>query len=172
MLDYSLQSQFGLFQRIADGLRGHGGDPSEGPRGTGPRHGWILLALAGALALLVVAAALLRRGRERTRETRLYLALVNACRKAGVVNGGPVTPLALVEALERSPGPAARSAAPAAARLVDLYLQARFGGRELLPEERERMAAALEGARGALRRRGGYLPAGPASHPGTLSPTA
>ncbi|MBW3535039.1 MAG: DUF3488 and transglutaminase-like domain-containing protein [Gemmatimonadetes bacterium] len=146
VLDYSIDTQFGVFDRIAGAFEnepaGAAGEGSDEDRG------WVWLALAAAAVLAAILLLRIRGSVERSQETRAYLAFVDAARRAGFVDGRAVTPLALVESLEREGHPAAG----AARRLVSLYLDARFGGRALAEEERAELADALRSARGALRR--------------------
>jgi hypothetical protein len=79
----------------------------------------------------------------------MYLLLREACERAGVAVSPGLTPLALLERLRRSrPG-----AAGPAERVVELYLRARYGGRELGESEMREMGAALGAARRTLRMR-------------------
>ena len=144
VLDYSVESQWGLLDRLRTWSEegASGAAPQPGDRG---RMAWLLAAL-----VLAALGALLGRGRFRTRhphETRAYLRLVELCRRAGVVGPAAVGPLELVEELERRQHPAAG----AARRLVDLYLRARFGAHPLDEREQRALTEALGNARSHLR---------------------
>jgi len=150
VLDYSAQSQVGILERwtaLFDETPAE--STGEGPRdGAGPRVG---LWGAGALGLLLLVGLwwARREGASIPRETRMYLGLREACERAGVAVPPGLTPLALVERLRlRAPG-----AARPAERVVELYLRARYGGRELGESELREMSAALGAARRTLRAR-------------------
>jgi hypothetical protein len=152
VLDYSLQNQVDFIGRAAEALTP---GPSEGPGGV-PR----MLPLLVTLALLCTGAFLIstRTASRGSRETRLYLQLVESCRRAGLVVNGQVAPLELVASVRRSGG----GAAAPASRLVGLYLRARFAGETLGEAERAEMARALARAKRALahRRRAARAPKG------------
>lgn len=145
VLDYDVESQWSLLGR----LRGLGNDAQvtdgagdEAGRGPG------LLLWAGLLvAAVILLAWRLRSAPRGSPESRLYVALRDACRRAGLETGP--TPGRLVEALRRRGHPAA----PAASRLVEAYLRARFGGEPLDEAARESMHRSLDEARSRLRRR-------------------
>ena len=80
-------------------------------------------------------------------ETHIYLKLRESCRRAGLVAGHGVSPLHLVDELERRSHPAHRPARS----LVATYLRARFGGQTLDDSDQEEMRAALRAVRRALR---------------------
>ncbi|MEW5928213.1 MAG: DUF4129 domain-containing protein, partial [Gemmatimonadota bacterium] len=99
----------------------------------------------------VRAWLLLRGGRLRRRslaaESRAYLALRRAYARAGYAEEGAGGPLDFAEDLRARGAPGAEDAA----RLVDLYLRARFGGEDVGEDGRAEMAGTLAGARAALR---------------------
>ena len=140
VLDYSLQNQVDVFARAANALTGRR------PGGSGPGAS-ALLPLLLIVALVALGAFLVAsRGAPRgSRETRLYLQLVDSCRRAGVVTG-QVAPLELLKKVRNFGG----GASAPASRLVRLYLRSRFAGEGLAEEEREEMASALRSARRAL----------------------
>jgi transglutaminase-like putative cysteine protease len=147
VLDYSLQNQANAIVRAAAVLRG------EGFSQTGRTNVVELLPWTLVAALLVGALFLARRAPQGTRETRLYLRLVESCRRAGIVRG-QVAPLELLERIRRFGG----GADAPAARLVGLYVRARFAGEGLAEVDRAAMARALRMARRAIaqqRRAGG-----------------
>lgn len=146
VLDYSITEQTGAFRRLARSLDR---DPAQG--GVQDTGGWPLW-LWGVLLTLAVGAGLLgmrltSNGRTRRPESRAYLALVRAARRAGVLESRNVTPFQLVRAIERE----APGAAPAARRLVSLYLEARFSANASGPALAPAMGDELDRARAALR---------------------
>jgi hypothetical protein len=150
VLDYSAQSQVGILERWT-ALFDESPAESDGERarrGTGPRVTLWGVGVLGLLLLLGLWWA--RRGAASVpRETRMYLGLREACERAGVAVSPGLTPLALVERLRlRAPG-----AARPAERVVELYLRARYGRRELGQSELREMSAALGAARRTLRAR-------------------
>jgi transglutaminase-like putative cysteine protease len=154
VLDYSLQSQVDVIGRAARALQveRRPGDAVPGDAA--------LLPLLIAISLLAAGTFVLssrRRAPQGSRETRIYLQLVESCRRVGLVRG-PVAPLELLENVHRFGG----TAGAPASRLVSLYLRARFAGEPLGEAERAEMTDALRRARRALserRRELGALPA-------------
>ncbi len=146
VLDYNARSQADLFQRWAETL---GNRPAAAsPRGSVPgrRRGLIVLLGVGVLAWVGFAWA--RRGRSPRRpESRAYLRLRQQCERAGVPVTPGLTPLALVERVRGRYG----AAAPAVAKVVDLYLRSRYGGETLGESGRREMKEALETARRLMR---------------------
>lgn len=143
VLDYSFNDQADLVDRLGGML--DGSSETQTPRGRGGSW-WIwpmvLAGGAGALALLNGWAP----GRRRSLESRAYLRLLDRARKAGVVDEAAVGPLHLVERIRHT----SPTAAEPAARLVDLYLQARFAGRTLTRDEVRDLREALAEARRGL----------------------
>jgi len=149
VLDYNVESQVGIFRSWSGLLRSRQErDAGNRARGQGPRK----TVWGGALLALMLLGGLwwVRRGALGTPPaTRMYLRLRDTCDRAGVRVSPGVTPLALVERVrERNVG-AARSAE----RVVDLYLRARFGGRELGESELREMNVALGATRRLLKAR-------------------
>jgi transglutaminase-like putative cysteine protease len=153
VIGYDLDKQIGVFRRVGDWFeRGGGGD---GAWGGGGRGGGTRLPVREALPWLAGAALLawllLRGGRWRRRslaaESRAYLALRRVYARAGYGEEGAGGPLDFAEGLRARGAPGAE----AAARAVDLYLRARFGGEALGEDGRAEMADALAEARAALR---------------------
>jgi transglutaminase-like putative cysteine protease len=155
VVDYNLEKQLGIFDRVSDlfsrddprGDRVRGGRP-----GGAPRVVALLIALGVIGGLLVSLRR--RRAAPRTAETRTYLALRRLYQRGSL--GGSGGPLQFAERLaaEHAPG------AVPAGELVRLYVRARFGQEDIGEGGRTRMRAALEEARRALRdakrdRRGG-----------------
>ncbi len=150
VLDYNVQSQVGILERWTALF-----DAKPGERGErAARHGpdltvWGSLALA--LALLAGLWWARRGGGSLPPATRMYLGLREACERAGVVVSPGLTPLVLVERLRLERPSAARPAE----RVVELYLRARYGGRELGDSELREMRVALGATRRTLRARAG-----------------
>ena len=148
VLDYNLESQSGLYQRIAELL---GGRVSESPisssqtPATRVGMGWMLLVV---MVMALSAAVLLRRSGGHSPEAELYLQLRESCRRAGFKADEGVAPLLLLDELARVGHPARTRAR----RLVDHYLRSRFGGQELDVRERKEMKDDLANVRRALRR--------------------
>ncbi len=146
ILDYSVDAQLNLF----DGIRGWFGGGADAPdpgSGGGTRSVPVAIWLLAAVPMILLAFLQLRRlsGPRHGAAARRYLSLVRAARRAGVVVG-QVTPMGLLRAVrERAPG-----AAPAAARAVDLYARARFGGQTLDAAENRALRVAVRQARRAL----------------------
>lgn len=126
VLDYSLESQFGLLQWTRQALSrdpdaGRNLSPTEEPGF--PRR--ILWWVAGALVLLGGVPALRRLRRPPLPgTTRVFIRLRNAARRAGVPPGPLHSPMALVGYLEATEHPAAS----AARDIVEGYLADRFSG--------------------------------------------
>jgi hypothetical protein len=148
VLDYNLESQSGLYQRISDLLRGESpeGQTSSG-QSPAPRVdiGWMLLVV---MVMTLSGFVLVRRSRRQRPEVELYLQFRESCRRAGFRADQGVAPLFLLDELSRARHPAH---SPAQA-VVDLYLRARFGGKELDVHERKEMKSDLADVRRALRR--------------------
>jgi len=150
VLDYSMESQFGLLQWTRDVLTPRprsrtslSPDEAEGlPGGIA----WLALGLgAGGMAVLLLT--LTRRRRRLSTATRLFLGLRSSARRAGVPPGDLHSPLGLVGHLEASRHPGA----PAARTLVEAYLADRYSGTPLGESGHRKMQEALREARKALR---------------------
>ena len=146
VVDYNLEKQLGVFDRVGDLFRRNDprGDSARGGRpGGAPR----IIALLIALGVVGGLAVSLRRrhAAPRTAETRAYLALRRVYDRAQT--GGSAGPLQFAERLDTENAP---GAAPAG-ELVRLYVRARFGGEDIGEVGRERMRMALQEVRAALR---------------------
>lgn len=148
VLDYSLQTQGGIFQRWSELLgSSRVEDVMTRATGVGGRAPWGF----AAVLLLVLAGFMWARhdGRSLPPETRRYLGLREACDRAGLSVPPGLTPLALIERVRSASAPAAG----AAAEVVDLYLRARYGHQPLGPSELGIMDRALKEARRNLKGR-------------------
>ncbi len=148
ILDYDRESQFGLLRRAAElfhrdqpvGGATRGGGASRDPAAVS----WgVFLVLAFAFGVYWMR----KTPRGAKSETRLYLALRESCRTAGIVRGQAVAPLTLVEELRSRGHPAYRPAQS----LVSIYLRSRFGGQTLDDSDHRDMRNALAAVRRAIR---------------------
>lgn len=151
VLDYSVDDQVGIFagllgQRTMEDITSSQStaDESSGP---GPLAALVILAF---LAVAVYWARGLG-GPSHEPWTRMYLQLRDAAGRAGLGVSPGVTPLALVERIRAGVDDTAGPAAAPAARVVDLYLRARYGGQTLGESELREMREALGAARRLLR---------------------
>jgi hypothetical protein len=146
VLDYSIESQSGIFQRWSD-LVGSPRVEEAVARAAGERGRTLW---GPALVALLIAGGFRWLGRGRRtlpREVRIYLRLRESCERAGVGVSPGLTPLALVARI----GERRASAAAGAERVVDLYLRARYGGETLGDADLREMSRALGAARKGLR---------------------
>jgi len=144
VVDYDLDKQLGLLDRVNDLFSRDGRDGRPGGEGGGvPRGVAVVIALGVAGVLLV--SFWRRRPAPRTEETRAYLALRRRYARARL--GGSGGPLQFAERLVEEDAP---GSAPAG-ELVRLYVRARFGREEIGEDGRARMRAALADAQRALR---------------------
>lgn len=145
VVDYNLEKQLGILDRVGDLFSRNDARGSQGGRSTGgaPRFVAVLIAVGVAGGLLMGLRR--RRAATRTAETRAYLALRRAYERAKA--GGAGGPMQFAERLlaEGAPG------AGPAAELVGLYVRARFGRQDIGEAGRARMHACLDEARRALR---------------------
>lgn len=150
VLDYSLESQSGLFQRWSRTLAALEPEaPAGGDTGSWRPAPWVL---ALVLLLSVGGAFLAWRGRARHPvEVRLYLRLRTACARSGMSVPPGLTPLALAAKLEGT----GSVAAEAARRAVDLYLRTRYGGEPLDRAGLKELERSVSEVRRALRGEGG-----------------
>ena len=148
VLDYNLESQSGLYQRISELFGGQrDGSQTSPDQAPGTRVGmdWMtLIVVVMALSTLV----LLMRSRRYAPEVGLYLQFRESCGRAGFRADAGVAPLLLLDELARVRHPAHTRAR----RLVDYYLRSRFGGQELGTLQRKEMKSDLSDVRRALRR--------------------
>ena len=146
VLDYSLETQGSFLDRLRRWSENELGGPSvSNPNATDGGAWWAVAAVV--VGLLGAVWAFRRRGQSRPFETRAYLALVEACRRAAIASNGTIAPLELLDELERRSHPAAGPAR----RVVEPYLRARFGAMPLEPSERRALEDALGSARTLLR---------------------
>ena len=148
VLDYNMESQSGLYQRIAELLGGRTSESQISPSSTPATPfgmGWMLLVV---MVMALSAAVLLRRSRGHSPEVELYLQLPESCRRAGFRAHTGVAPLVLLDELASVTHPAHSRART----VVDYYLRSRFGGQELDGLERKEMKSDLADVRRALRR--------------------
>jgi transglutaminase-like putative cysteine protease len=149
VLDYSFQTQFNLFERSREVVTGSNRlDPSPTDELAG-RGRWGLIGWG--VGILLALSALFwgtRNGAGTTQETRIFLRLKEACRRAGVPKGSLRSPMSITGYLESVRHPAA----PAARRVVDGYLRARFSRLWVRAEEEREVRRALSEARAYLRR--------------------
>ena len=148
VLDYDLESQAGLYQRISELF---GGQPRESESSPGQAPGtrtgvdWMTLLV---VVMALSAFILLRRAQRHPPEVGLYLQFRESCHRAGFRADPGVAPLSLLDELARVGHPAH----PRARRLVDYYLRSRFGGEELDTLQRQEMRKDLSKVRRILRR--------------------
>ena len=150
VLDYSFQNQFSLFERSREALTPSKLLDPEGPgwwdRSFPPAAIALLLAVLATTAAGLWAA---RRKRGFSQETRIFLRLRKSSRRAGAPLSALHSPMALTGYLESVHHPAA----PAARRVVEGYLRARFSGYPIREEQEEEMARALNDALAFLRKK-------------------
>ena len=148
VLDYNLESQSGLFQRMTEWLGGQSPESQISPNrapATRVDMGWMMLLV---MVMILSAYVLLRRSSGHSPEVVLYLQLRESCRRAGFRADAGVAPLSLLDELASVRHPAHSRART----VVAYYLRSRFGGQELDASEREEMKHALTAVRRALRR--------------------
>ncbi|HLL83450.1 MAG TPA: transglutaminaseTgpA domain-containing protein, partial [Longimicrobium sp.] len=149
VIDYNLDRQLSVFRGVGSLFSGGGerGRDAELPRpgggGVPDEAPWIVigLVLAGGAVWIVR-----RRGERLPAEARVYLALRRAYARAGIGDAA-AGPLQWAEGLERAGAPGSEPAA----RLVRLYLDARFGRRPAGPQGLAEMSRALDECRAAVR---------------------
>jgi transglutaminase-like putative cysteine protease len=145
VLDYSVESQLGIFSGLFAERQIDRVQPSSSSDDSRSSWPWILLAVLILAGLARAWARQARFGVPTT--TSIYLQLRAACAKAGLAVAPGLTPLALAERVRSE-----RSAAGGPAeRVVDLYLRARYGGEELGEWELRDMREALGATRRLLR---------------------
>jgi len=147
VLDYDLDRQLGVFHRVSaffsQGGERTGADPQDRREPVRFATPWLLAVLAGGLALVLTRGL---RGRRRlSPSSRTYLSLRRAYERAGWTTDAGDGPLAFAERLARDRAPGAEDAA----RAVDLYLRARFGG----GGDHDELARRAASARAQLRKK-------------------
>jgi transglutaminase-like putative cysteine protease len=146
VLDYSTESQTGLFDEWSGFLQGNDRRQGSGSGGTDTGTGpW-------GLAVLVLAAGfgiwwVWRSRSGGTPEVRMYLKLRRSCARARIPVPPGLTATALLDRLETT----RRDAAGPARRVVDLYLRSRYGGERLAEPELREMKRSLGAATRTLR---------------------
>ncbi len=150
VLDYNMESQWDLFRRLG-GFFSREQEVLEGASGSGTDRNWSPLWLTLLVFAGLSGVVLFARHREvHPVETRIFLRLRESCRRAWRVRARSLTPRSILDRLHRD----GNDAAPHAERLIRLYLETRFGGRELTPERRRTMTTSLSLARGGLNKPG------------------
>ncbi len=148
VLDYNLDSQSGLYQRISELLRRQPPENAvsldQAPETQFDLNWMMVLLLVAGLSGLI----LLRRSRRGPPEVEFYLKFRESCRRAGFRADVGVAPLLLLDELASVGHPAHTRART----VVDYYLRSRFGGQELDAAERQKMKEGLAEVRRALRR--------------------
>ena len=148
VLDYNLESQAGLFQRISALLGGRPRASQISPDQAQARRigmDWTTLVV---VVMALSTFVLLMSSRRHPPEVGLYLRFRESCSRAGFRADAGVAPLLLLDELARVRHPAHTRAR----RLVDYYLRSRFGGQELDTLQRQEMKNDLSNVRRALRR--------------------
>ncbi|HSL71661.1 MAG TPA: DUF3488 and transglutaminase-like domain-containing protein, partial [Longimicrobiales bacterium] len=147
VLEYNLETQVGVFRRMGQAI-----SPTPRADARGPRDWQRLVPLAAAVGMVLLALGFFFRSRHEraaapSAETRAYVRLRRAYQKRGlaVESDGPLTFLRRLQQA-RTPGH------EHAAVIVELYLESRFGRREIGPVGRARMQQALATARRELAR--------------------
>jgi len=149
VLDYDLDRQLGVFRGVREFFtQGQRASADPGRRREPVRFAisWLLAVLG--IGLVVVLARGFRRGRRLTPASRTYLSLRRAYTKAGWTTDSADGPLAFAETLAREEAPGAEDAA----RAVDLYLRARFGGSDPAAADAAELTHHAAAARAAVRR--------------------
>ncbi|MGW8264872.1 MAG: transglutaminase family protein [Longimicrobiales bacterium] len=150
ILDYSLQTQFGLLQRAQRLFSPETAqDSAPDDRGPGGYPGNTLWWLAGIALLVAAGFRPLRQAARVPPSTRLFLELREVSRRAGVPGEALHSPLALTRHLESIRHPAAL----AARRVVNGYLRDRYSGHPLEENALSTMRRAMREARSALLKR-------------------
>lgn len=146
VLDYNLEKQIDLFRSAGDFFSQNRDAGRVGGRGASPRG--LVPWAAGAFA--VAMAFWFLRGRRIVRRTgpqKRYLALRRLYERSGLPARRAQGPLDFAEALLREEAPGGE----AAARLVRLYVRARFAGEDIGAAGEREMDDALRAARESLR---------------------
>jgi transglutaminase-like putative cysteine protease len=149
VLDYSIQTQFGLFHRLQEIFsRRAAMEPARPPGERGRFPLGTFWWMAGVVVLAGTGLTAFRRKRSVPRSTRLFLRLRDAGRRAGIPAAALHSPISFTKHLEsaRHPG------AVPAREVVERYLRDRYSGTPLEEEGFRSMKRALREATGALRR--------------------
>lgn len=144
VLDYDVGTQISLLRRTTAPIA-RSVDAQRDKDGGLP---WLLIAVALALGGVVLfAQARFPLRRRRPPAVRAYLRLRRAYERAGLPSAADSTPLQFAAAVSGMPG------GEPARRAVNVYVGARFGGRELNADELDQLRCDVAAARSALRRR-------------------
>ena len=144
VLDYNLEKQIGMLQKVGDLFDRN---ESRGPRGGFGNWREALPWLAVVAALFLTWRLIPRRKRRTlSPEGRIYLALRQSYARAGFEDRA-APPLEWMEMLRKNGAPGITPAE----RIVRSYLRARFGGEQINDAEMERMRADLAEVRRAIR---------------------
>jgi protein-glutamine gamma-glutamyltransferase len=155
VLDYDVGTQSSVLERLTGAFRGEDAGARAADRG-GHTLVWLLAAAVAVLAALLAARRLgSLSGRGSTAATRAYLGVRRAWERAGYPPAEAQPPLAFAAGLARAEG----AAGAGAVRVVDLYVQTRFGGVTLSDAQQQELRQAARMARraaaGAARSRRG-----------------
>ncbi len=148
VLDYNLESQAGLYQRLSQLFGRERTESRVSPDQTPATRvdiGWMMLVV---MVLAMSAILLLKKTRRHSPEAELYLKFRESCRRAGFRAGTGVAPLVLLDELASVRHPAHSRAR----RLVDYYLRSRFGGLQLDVDQQKEMRSDVADVRRHLRR--------------------
>ncbi|HEU4562291.1 MAG TPA: DUF3488 and transglutaminase-like domain-containing protein [Longimicrobium sp.] len=153
VLDYNVDRQLSVFRGIGSMFSRNGDEAAPGGGNMGRpqvRVGELWLLAPLGLALLWLLSTRRRRAPRLGHESRAYLSLRKAYARAGWAPSEGGGPLEFAQALEREQAPGAGDAA----RAVDLYLRARFGGQVDGGGEARELDEHTSRAKQAVRRAG------------------
>ena len=149
VLDYSIQTQFHLFDRTRDALTRTGDGRADTPGEEGrTRPSIIIFGVIGGLLALGIGLWASRLKIGLSQETRIFLRLKESGRRAGIPLPALHSPMALTHHLESVGHPAAS----AALKVVEGYITARFSGHLLQESQEKEMLRALAEAQFQLRK--------------------
>lgn len=146
ILDYDMVTQASMLERFTTPFSGAGASGDDAAAGQGRWVSvWPLVAGGGLIAVLLLAALRVSRGRRGTvpAVTRAYLSVRRAYEAAGYPSAASLPPLGFAAALPATPG------TEDARRVVSAYVGVRFGGRSLADGEAADLRRAARRARAA-----------------------